>query len=443
MPRVPRILTGPLRRALVIENPDPSLDAYLIKAGFEVERLHRAPDEDALIQKLNEGNYEILFKRSRVDITRRVVESAETLAAIQLCCIGDDSVDKAACAEHGILVFNDPVSNGRSVVELVVGHLVAMSRRLYETVQSCEQGIWDKSTTDRYEIQGKVLGVLGLGKIGRQVARACEALGMDILFYDTRPVSQEVGQEMGWAMAESLEKLFRGSDAVTVHVSATDMHGNSNAGLITQELLQSIALDRQNRDVSPRLFINLARGVVHSAEDLLAAIQSGAVKHAAVDVFPEEPSNNGPGWRNPYTGEKRVVSTPHIGAATQEAQPRIARRVATTAEGYARYGMIRDCVFSPRTAISMQDEADGDTVLFVIHATTRGTKKALDDAIYEAEANNLRSNHTDFEEWGIALDVNLLDRELSRSQLDRIIARTYEITGDPHSVRLVRQVRLR
>ena len=117
---------------------------------------------------------------------------------IQLCCIGDDSVDKQACADHGVMIFNDPVSNGRSVIELVIGNLITLSRRLYETSEECKTGIWNKNNTDRYEIRGKALGVLGLGNIGRGVARAAEALGMKVCFFDTRQVSVELGIEMGW-----------------------------------------------------------------------------------------------------------------------------------------------------------------------------------------------------------------------------------------------------
>ena len=175
-------------------------------------------------------------------------------------------------------------------------------------------------------------------------------------------------------------------------------------------------------------------------EDLKAAVDAGAVKRAAVDVFPSEPGNNTSEWANPFGDVRQVATTPHIGAATQEAQPRIARRVAATVKGYSQYGAVRDCVFSPRTNISLADDLEGRALLLVVHDTTRGTKKALDDAIYEAEADNLRSTHRDFARWGVALNVNLLDRPLNEEQLQRIIDRTSEVTGDPNAVKLVRQI---
>jgi D-3-phosphoglycerate dehydrogenase len=434
-----RIVHGPLTRALVTENPEPLLDDLLREGGFEVERLVTTPSEEELIERLRAGRHQMLFKRSRMPITRRVVESCPDLLAIQLCCIGDDSVDKEACAERGILVFNDPVSNGRSVVELVFAHLVGLSRRLYETVEETREGTWEKSTRERYEVHGKVLGVLGLGNIGRAVARAAECFGMKVLFYDNRTVAEEVGTEMGWAQVQSMDALFRGSDMVTVHVSATDVHGENNDGLITAEHFMALGADRP--ETSPRLFINLARGFVHTPEDLIAAVEAGRVRRAAVDVFPDEPRETETGgWTNPYRAHPRIATTPHMGAATQEAQPRIAVRVAHTAIGFSRVGSIRDCVYSPRTTIAMTEDAPGNTLLLVIHATTRGTKKALDDAIYEAEADNLRSAHRDFSAWGIAMNANLLDRPLSDEQLQRIVCNTTAITGDPGAVRLVRQI---
>ncbi len=435
---MPRILQGPLKRALIVENPHESIDKMLVEAGIEVERLDFSPNAEQLGEILSAGRHQILFKRSRVPVTKEVIEKAKDLMAIQLCCIGDDSVDKSACADAGVLVFNDPVSNGRSVVELVMGHLIGLSRQLFETYRSTHTGVWEKSATARYEIHGKVLGVYGLGRIGRATARAAEGLGMKILFWDTREVALEVGEEMGWTKAKSPSELFSQSDAVTMHVSATDTEGRDNTMLITKELFMCLGRDRPTN--SPRIFINLARGVIYNPEDLLHAIKEGAVKQAAVDVYPLEPGNNTHEWANPFMGEFRVATTPHIGAATQEAQPRIARRVVNTTLSYSEMGAIRDCVFSPRTKIALTENLDDKTILLVVHSTARGTKKALDDAIYEANANNLMSTHRDFSRWGVAVNVNLIDRPLNTQQLQDIVTRTTSVTGDIRAVRSIRQI---
>lgn len=435
----PRLLSGPITRALVVENPHPSLDALLKAQGVEVVRVPgAAPDEEGLIAALLAHRSQALFKRSRVPVTRRVLDACPDLHVVQLCCIGDDSVDKQAAAAHGVMVFNDPVSNNRSVVELAVGHLIALSRRLFETDQDCRAGGWDKSDKERFELLGKTIGVLGLGNIGRGTARACEALGMTVRFFDTREVSRELGAELGWSSCDSVEALFRSSDYVTAHLSATDVLGRSNAGLLTRAVLEQLGADRG--PASPRIFLNLSRGFLHSAEDLLAAVHSGAIRRAAVDVYPDEPRGGDDPWVNPYRDEPRIALTPHIGASTLEAQPRIARRVAQTFLEFNRKGTIRDCVYTPRAVLDLGREArDGEVLLFIAHADTRGTKRAIDEVIHEAGASNLASAHKDLDELGLAIDLAVLDRPLDEATLARIGARAAALTGRADAVRAVRQ----
>lgn len=429
-----RILTAPFHSALVVESPHPSLDGHLAEGGIRVTRLDAVEDEDKLIDVIQDVGAQIVFKRSRVPITRRVLEACDSLHAIQLCCIGDDSVDKVAAADLGVLVFNDPVSNARSVVELAVGHLISLSRRLYETDVEMHSHVWNKSDKGRFEILGKHVGIVGLGNIGRQVARALEGLGMNVHFHDARFVAQEIGEEMGWTKHATLEDLFANVDLVTVHTSATDPSGVDNEGLLNGVLA---SLGKNRPEGSPRILLNLARGNVHSTEALLDAVASGAIRRAAVDVYPEEPSPGAAAWVNPYAKEPRIVCTPHIGAATQEAQPRIARRVATTMIGFSRHGAVRDCVFGPRERLSVE-AGRGHAVLAVVHSTRRGTKKAVDDAIYEAEASNLGSTHRDFD-IGVAYDLSVIDHPLERSELDALIARAHDLAGEG-AIRAVRQI---
>lgn len=433
-----RTWTGPLRKALVVEQPDIALDDLLIADGVEVDRRTEVPDADGLAHMLTRGGHQILFKRSRVPVTREVIESAQDLLAIQLCCIGDDSVDKRACADHGVMVFNDPVSNARSVVELAIAHLIALSRRLYETYDDTRAGGFDKGQDERFEIQGRVLGVLGLGNIGRQVARAAEQLGMRIHFYDNREVAREVGREMGWEEEPSIDALFRRSDCVSVHVSAEDIHRTSNRDLLRAEQFEQLAADRPG--TSPRLFLNLARGFLYDPEDLLTAIHAGHVRRAAVDVYPEEPRGRAP-WVNPYAREPRVCTTPHLGAATVDAQPRIARRVAATIRGYSQAGALRDCVFRPRLTLGLSEVTPGNTLLAVVHSTVRGSRKALQDAMYEAGASNLSTVHQDFEDFGMAYDLVALDRPLDDDQIQALADHAARLTGQPEVIRSLRQVR--
>lgn len=434
-----RTANGPVTRALVVEHPDPVLDELLRADGIEVDRRAEVPDADTLARWLRDGGHQVLFKRSRVPVTRAVVQAAPELLAVQLCCIGDDSVDKKACAEAGVLVFNDPVSNARSVVELAVAELIGLSRRLFETYDDTRAGGFDKSQDERFEVYGRVLGVVGLGNIGRQVARAAEGLGMKIHFYDNREVAREVGREMGWEEEPNLDSLFRRSDCVTVHVSAEDVSRKTNQGLLTRAHFEQLAAERPQP--SPRLFLNLARGFLYDPEDLLAAVRSGAVRRAACDVYPEEPRGKAP-WTNPYAAEPRVATTPHMGAATLDAQPRIARRVAQTVRGWSRSGALRDCVYRPRLQLGLPEIDPDETLLAVVHSTARGSRKALQDAIYEAGASNLSTVHQDFEEYGFAYDLAAIDRPLDDAQVNELLAHAAALTGDGGVIRSLRQIRV-
>ncbi len=432
-----RITSGPLKRALIVEKPSPKLDQILRDAGVAVKRLDSSPPEDELIRELQDFRAQALFKRSRVVVSRKVIESCPELYGIHLCCIGDDSVDKQACADHGVFVFNDPVSNGRSVVELVIGNMISLSRRLFETNTECRKGVWEKNNIRRFEVLGKNLCILGLGNIGRGVARAASALGMNIFFYDTRQVSVELGTELGWTHVESIEELFRISDCLSVHLSASDIHGLTNEGILKKDLFMSFGQDRPK---GPRVFMNFSRGFLHHPSALTEAIQAGVIHRAAVDVYPKEP-RLGESWENPYKECPEVVVYPHIGASTQEAQPRIASRVAETFLTFSCSGAIRDTPYRPRMTLNLTEGAKpGQTLLMVSHSTARGTKRAIDEVIYNSGASNIASVHKDFNDLGLAYDLAKLDKPLEGDDIQDLIALAAKFTDDPNAIRSVRQV---
>lgn len=434
-----RILRPRFEKALVLEEPDPSLDGYLRALGIEVERLgpELTEQRDQVLSILREGGHDLIYKRSRFEVDEEVLKASPNLAAVMLCCIGDDSVDKEACARQGVLVTNDPISNGRSVVELVLGEMISLARRLFEADRDGRKHLWTKQSTGRFELKGKNISIIGLGNIGKQVAQVVENFGMNVFFYDNRELAREVGEALGWKACDSLSEAFRVADVVSVHVSAEDYRGRTNRMMISYDHFAQMAADRPGK--SPRIFINAARGFLYQPEDLKRAIQEGVVERAAVDVFPEEPGSKSDPWINPYAEEESVLSTPHIGAATEEAQPRIAQHVATTTRLFNTYGTLRDCVFSPGQTIGV-DADNAATILTVLHSDQRGTKKAVDDAIYEAGLSNLESSHRDFPEYGFAYDVSAIDRPLNRAQLRALIAKAAELTGEPGAIRAVRQI---
>ena len=263
---------------------------------------------------------------------------------------------------------------------------------------------------------------------------------MRVLFYDTDEVARGVGEAMEWTIARSMGELFSRSDIVTVHLSAEDNRGRSNTGLITAGVLRSLGSERG--DASPRIFLNLARGMLFEPADLVAAVDDGLVRQAYVDVFPDEPGRKGPGWRNPYAQCAAIHATPHIGAATRDAQPRIGRKMARTAVAFSHRGALVDCVFAPRRPVDVASSALSSYILTVVHIDHRGTKKAVDDVIYRAGVSNLQSAHRDFPRFGIAYEVSVIDRPLSDDELQQIVDAARDLTGDSEPILAMRQVTL-
>jgi len=440
MPKIDgvRYLKSHFDKALVLEGPDENLDDYLADQNIETERFPRGIDSETVIERLEEGQHDLLFKRSQFEVDRRVLRASDNLAAVMLCCIGDDSVDKQACAEEGVMVMNDPISNGWSVVEMVIGHMVCLSRRMFGAAHASNRHDWTKDKEHRYELQGKALSIIGLGNIGKQVAQMADQFGMEIHFYDTDEVAREVGATLGWNACESITEAFREGDIVTVHVSAEDHRGNSNVGLLDYERhFSQLAANRE--EPSPRLFLNAARGFLFDADDLIRAVEAKEVRRAVVDVYPEEPEGASEPWQNPYADHERIWGTPHIGAATQEAQPRIGQRMGNTTYLFNRYGSIRDEVFGPGDAISVESE-NPNCVLTVVHSDARGTKKAVDDLIYEAGLSNIGSSHRDFPRYGFAYDVNAIDEPLTEAQLETLVETARSLSGDQSAIRAIRLV---
>lgn len=435
-----RFLQSRFTKALIIENPDPSLDEYLREQGIEPDRLPKEAtlDREFIIQRLKDGQHDLIFKRSRFEIDQEVLDASENLAAVCLCCIGDDSVDKEACAREGVMVVNDPISNGRSVVELVFGETICLARRIFDAVEMTNSHNWTKDNIHRYELKGKTLGILGLGNIGRAVAQMAECFDMEVVFFDNKTLAREVGQTFGWTPCESIEEVFRKSDFVTAHFSAEDHRSKSNKGILNYDHFKEMGADRGEN--SPKIFINLARGFLFEPQDLKRAVADGHIRYASVDVFPEEPGSGADEWVNPYGDVPEIVATPHIGAATQEAQPRIAQHMANTVRLFNTFGTVRNTPYSPGSTIRV-DGAEPPYVLAVIHSDARGTKKAVADCIFEAGLNNLESAHRDFKKYGFAYDLNAIDKELSEEELETLIQKARALSADPAAIRSVRLIK--
>ncbi|TKJ22185.1 phosphoglycerate dehydrogenase [Blastococcus sp. CCUG 61487] len=320
-------------RALLLENIDPVAVDLLTSAGYEVESIRGALDEDDLIAALD--GVTLLGIRSKTQVTAEVLRRRPELVAIGAFCIGTNQIDLVAAAGAGVAVFNAPYSNTRSVVELALAEIILLARRLVDRDRALHAGIWDKSATGSHEIRGRTLGIVGYGNIGSQLSVLAESLGMRVLYYDLED-KLALGNAQRCA---SLDELLERAETVSLHVDGR----GGNAGLFGAE---------QFARMRPRsLFLNLSRGFVVDHEALRDHILSGHIAGAAVDVFPEEPREQGDPFTSVLRGLPNVVLTPHVGGSTQEAQHDIGRFVAGKLIDYVQSGTTTLSVNLPAVAL--------------------------------------------------------------------------------------------
>ncbi|MCU0295056.1 MAG: phosphoglycerate dehydrogenase, partial [Candidatus Nanopelagicales bacterium] len=255
-------------RALLLENIHPDGASALERAGFAVESLDRALEGDELRDRLQ--GVHLLGIRSKSQVSSAHLEAADSLLAVGAFCIGTDQIDHAAAADLGIAVFNAPYSNTRSVVELALAEIIALTRGLAEKNQMMHDGVWDKSAAGAHEVRGRNLGIVGYGNIGAQLSVLAEALGMNVYFYDAVD-KLALGNAR---RCSSLNELLTVSDVVTLHVDGR----KGNAGLFGRA---QFAAMKQGA-----VFLNLSRGFVIDTACLREFLDSGHLAGAAVDVFP-------------------------------------------------------------------------------------------------------------------------------------------------------------
>ncbi len=343
-------------RALLLENLHPEAERILTEAGIEVDSRKAAMDPDELISELQ--GVQLLGIRSKTDVPAEVLAKAPDLVAVGAFCIGTNQIDLTAAASHGVAAFNAPFSNTRSVVELAIGEIIAMARRLTEKDRALHDGVWEKSAKGSHEIRGRRLGIVGYGNIGSQLSVVAEALGMQVYFYDT-----DDKLALGNARrCSSLDELLDVAEAITLHVDGRA----GNAGFFGAE-----QFDRMR----PRsLFLNLSRGFVVDYAALRRCLLSGHIAGAAVDVFPEEPKAQGEPFDSELRGLPNVILTPHIGGSTQEAQEDIGRFVATKLRDYVLFGSTTLSVNLPGLTLAGRP---GDQRLVHVHRNTPGVLAAV------------------------------------------------------------------
>lgn len=308
------------QKALLLEGIHPDATARFREAGFEVEALASSLSEAELLERI--ADITVLGLRSKTQLTRAIIEAAPGLAAVGAFCIGTNQIDLKACLERGIPVFNAPFANTRSVVEMALGEIIGLYRDLFEKNRLLHDGIWKKSAKGAREIRGRRLGIIGYGNIGSQLSVVAEAVGMEVRFFD---IAEKLA--LGNARAcETLQELLETSDIVTVHVDGSP----DNRNFIGEREFGWMK--------EGAVFVNLSRGFVVDLDALKAALTSGRVRGAAIDVFPEEPKEDGAHFTSPLQGLPNVILTPHVGGSTQEAQENIGRFVPAKLLDYLERG---------------------------------------------------------------------------------------------------------
>ncbi len=303
------------------------------EAGFNVERHTRAFHGDELATICADAH--LIGIRSKTKVTQELLDRAPKLWGVGCFCIGTNQVDLEAASGAGIPVFNEAFSNTRSVAEKVIAEVISLHRKLFQRSMEMHSGVWRKSAIGSHEIRGRTLGIIGYGRIGSQVSVLAEALGMKVLFFDVSEVLA-----MGNAdRAAALEDVLSKSDAVTLHVPATE----STRDMIATEQL---------RQMKPGAFlINNARGNVVDLNALRDALDDGHIGGAALDVFPREPASNDEEFVNPLVGVPNVILSPHIGGSTVEAQRNIAESVAGRLVRFMNVGDTRTAVNVPEVGL--------------------------------------------------------------------------------------------
>ncbi|CAI8159019.1 MAG: D-3-phosphoglycerate dehydrogenase [Polaribacter sp. SA4-10] len=338
--KLPRNISYPKNRIKILLLENVHIDAFekLSKDGFTVEVVSKSLSEEELIKKIKDVH--VLGIRSKTKVTKKVIAAAEKLMTVGAFCIGTKQIDLESCKENGIVVFNAPYSNTRSVVELAIGEIIMLLRSVFQRSTELHNGQWNKTAQGSREVRGKKIGIIGYGNIGKQLSILSEALGMSVFYYDI-----EDKLALGNATkVNDLSELLSISDVVTLHIDDNASNKNFFGEKEISQMKEGSVL------------VNLSRGFVVDILALKRALESGKISGAAVDVYPEEPAKNGE-FITELKGLKNVILTPHVGGSTEEAQKDIADFVPNKMMAYINSGNTVDAVNFPNIRLPRQTKA--------------------------------------------------------------------------------------
>ena len=314
---------------LLLENVDEVAKKTFVEEGYKVETISSSLNEKELIEKIK--NVSIIGIRSKTILNKKILSNAKRLLAIGAFCIGTNQIDLEFTKQKGIIVFNAPYSNTRSVVEIVIGQIIILIRNIIEKNNQMQKGIWKKNSNNSFEIRNKVLGIVGYGNIGSQLSTIAESIGMKVIYYDKKE-KLSLGNAKKY---NSLNQLIKASNIISIHVDGK----KENTNLI----------DKNEFEIMKKgtILINYSRGNVINISELKKNILSGKVYGTAIDVFPKEPKNNKQKFSSILIGLPNTILTPHIGGSTKEAQKNIGTFVPNKVIDFINTGATSNSVNFP------------------------------------------------------------------------------------------------
>ena len=386
---------------LLLEGLHQSAVDTLHNAGYtNIEYLKTSLSEEKLIEKIRDVHF--IGIRSRTQLTSAVFAAAEKLQAAGCFCIGTNQVDLDAALERGIPVFNAPFSNTRSVAELVIGQTILLLRGIPEKNAQAHRGVWQKIATGSFEARGKKLGLVGYGNIGSQLSVLAESMGMKVYLYDIvtkLPLGNAV-------QVPTLKELMQICDVVSLHVPETPQTANM------------IGAEQINWMKKGSILINASRGSVVDIDALAAALHSGHLSGAAIDVFPVEPRSNEDEFMSPLRQFDNCILTPHVGGSTMEAQENIGLEVSEKLVKYSDNGSSFTAVNFPEVALPAHP---GKHRLLHIHKNIPGVLSEI-NSIFSANGINIRSQYlqTNDEIGYVVTDIDVEYSALALKRLNEV-----------------------
>ena len=394
-------------KILFLENiSETAIQLFRDNGYSDIKKIAGALSEEQLIQEVKDVH--ILGIRSKTQITSTILQHATKLQAIGCFCIGTNQVDLIAARKKGVVVFNAPYSNTRSVAELVIGSSIILIRRILDKNKYAHEGKWNKDAKGSYELRGKTLGIIGYGSIGSQVSILAEALGMKVIFYDIvtkLPLGNAVPKK-------SIKEVVSKSDIITLHIP----ENGTTKNLINKTTLKYFK--------NGSILLNYARGEVVDLEALSAALNSGQLSGAGIDVYPVEPEKNGDSFTSPLQHIPNVLLTPHIGGSTEEAQHNIGEDVSSKLYQYLEMGITTGSLTVPEMSLPPQE---GTHRILHIHNNVPGVLSEINSTMSENKINILGQYLKTNDEIGyVVLD---LDKKLSKNASDllRLVKGTIKV----------------